>query len=194
MPDFMERPDFDIGQSMEMRGPFSWFAVLSPVPDNDSAIDNLVADLAAVLDTAVRIVRYSGSIEVLISDLHAPASDPVLIVNLNAAYAEQWSALDINRSGLVREGPIILWLSVESLTRLCACAPNLRSFLGGSIFRLAASGDEMTSTERQERLADLESHFQISGSEVIAQAEAGTLPPEPHFVEWLVLLGRGDLV
>jgi hypothetical protein len=52
----------------------------------------------------------------------------------------------------------------------------------------------MTSTERQERLADLESHFQISGSEVIAQAEAGTLPPEPHFVEWLVLLGRGDLV
>jgi hypothetical protein len=52
----------------------------------------------------------------------------------------------------------------------------------------------MTAAERRQRISSLESHFQISSAEVIARAEAGRLPTEPHFVEWLVLLDRGDLV
>ena len=52
----------------------------------------------------------------------------------------------------------------------------------------------MTAAERQQRISSLELHFHISSAEVIARAEAGNLPIEPHFVEWLVLLDRGDLV
>jgi hypothetical protein len=179
---------------MEIRGPFSWFALLSPATGNDAALENFTTELGAVLEAHVRIVPYSGSTEVLRSDLCEPASDPVIISNLDMADAGQWSALDINRSGFVREGPVGLWLAVDSLTRLCTYAPNIRSFLGGSIFHVGTSGDAMTAAELQQRISSLESHFNISSTEVIARAVAGNLPAEPHFVEWLVLLDRGDLV
>jgi hypothetical protein len=117
-----------------------------------------------------------------------------VISDLDQADANYWRALDINRSGLLRLGPVILWLSSMGLTGLCEHAPNIRSFVGGSIVYLGILGDAMTASERQQRISDLESHFQITSAEVILQAESGTLPTEPHFIEWLVLLDRGDLV
>ena len=194
MADFTEGPAFEIGRRMEIRGPFAWLAILSAVADGKATLENLAAELGAVLETPVRIVHYSGSAEELRSELRKDASDPVLISSLNLADGEHWSVLDINRSGLIREGAIILWLSVDDLTRLCTFAPNVRSFIGGSIFHVSKSGDALTTAERLERISSLEAHFQISSSDVIALAEAGNLPTEPHFVEWLVLLDRGDLV
>ncbi len=52
----------------------------------------------------------------------------------------------------------------------------------------------MTDLERAERIAEFEAHFQMTSADVIERAQSGTLPTEPHFVEWLVLLDRGDLV
>jgi hypothetical protein len=52
----------------------------------------------------------------------------------------------------------------------------------------------MTEEERQRRLADLAAHYKLDNEQVIRLAEARTLPPDPEFVEWLVLLGRGDLL
>jgi hypothetical protein len=52
----------------------------------------------------------------------------------------------------------------------------------------------MTASERKQRITDLESHFHMMSSDVILRAQSGKLPAEPHFVEWLVLLDRGDLV
>ncbi len=192
MPNFIEAPAFDIGRRIEIRGPFSWFAILRP--DADAALENFAIDLGAVLEAEVRIIPYSGSTELLRSELSEPVSDPVIISNLETVDAEHWSSLDINRSGFVREGSIIFWLSAGGLTKLVAHAPNLRSFIGGSIFHAGSAGGAMTDAERQHRIASLESHFKITSPEVIAQAEAGSLPTEPHFVEWLVLLDRGDLV
>jgi hypothetical protein len=194
MPDFTGGPAFDIGRRIEIRGPFSWFALLGPATDGTAAVEDLATELGAVLEAQVRIVPYTGSAEILGSYLREPATDPVLISNLDIADAVQWSALDINRSGFAREGPVILCLSVDSLTQLCTHAPNIRSFLGGGIFHAGTSGGAMTSAERQERISSLESHFHISSVEVIKRAETGILPTEPHFVEWLVLLDRGDLV
>jgi len=193
MADFIDGPAFDIGRRIEIRGPFSWFALLGPT-DDKAAVEDLATELGAVLEDPVRIVQYSGSTERLRSDLQEPASDAVIISNLEMADPERWSALDINRSGFIREGPVVLWLSADGLAQLCTSAPNIRSFLGGSIFHAGVPGDAMTPGERLQRISSLESHFHISSAEVIERAEAGNLPTEPHFVEWLVLLDRGDLV
>jgi hypothetical protein len=169
--------------------------VLKPAGDAESALDIFVAGLSAVLDNPVRVIDVMAlSPDKLRSELNAPPSDPVLISGLDHADANFWRALDINRSALLRVGPVILWLSSAGLTGLCDYAHNLRSFVGGSIEHLDIHGDVMTANERQQRIADLESHFQITSTEVILRAESGTLPTEPHFVEWLVLLDRGDLV
>jgi hypothetical protein len=98
------------------------------------------------------------------------------------------------RSALERKGPVILWLASEDIANLANFAPNIRSLIGGSIFVVGPDGGIMTETERQQRLKELSEHFGFSGDEAVRKAEARELPHEPEFVEWLVLLGRGDLL
>ena len=194
MTDFLMEPAFEIGRRLEIRGSSAWFVVLRPAEEED-AMANFVADLSAVLDQPVRVVRSSGSsFERLWSELGESACDPVLISDLDQADAERWRALDVNRSAWLREGAVVLWLSAAGVTNLCSYAPNIRSIVGGSIFNLGTDGGAMTVDERDQRIADLESHFEMNSTEVIKRAESGVLPTEPEFVEWLVLLGRGDLV
>jgi hypothetical protein len=192
--DFLTQPAFEIGRRLEIRGSSAWFVVLRPAEEGD-ALANFVADLSAVLDQPVRLVQsFGSSFEQLRNDLTESAGDPVLIPDLDQADAERWRALDVNRSAWLREGAVVLWLSAAGVTNLCSYAPNIRSIVGGSIFNLRTYGEAMTAAERDQQIADLESHFGMSSAEVIRQAESGVLPTEPHFVEWLVLLGRGDLV
>ena len=194
MTDFLTQPAFEIGRRLEIRGSSAWFVVLRPAEDGD-ALENFVADLSAVLDQPVRVVPSSGSsFEKLRGDLGESAGDPVLIADLDEADAERWRALDVNRSAWLREGAVVLWLSAAGVTSLCSYAPNIRSIVGGSIFNLGTDGGAMTVAERDQRIADLESHFEMKSAEVIKQAELGVLPTGSHFVEWLVLLDRGDLV
>jgi hypothetical protein len=191
--DFTE-PAFEIGRRLEIRGSSVWLVVLRPFEEED-ALANFIADLSAVLDQPVRVVRSSGSsFEQLRGDLNDPAGDPVLITDLDEADAERWRALDVNRSAWLREGAVVLWLSAAGVTNLCSYAPNIKSIVGGSIFNLGSDGGAMSAAERAQQIADLESHFGMNSAEVIRRAESGVLPTDPHFVEWLVLLGRGDLV
>jgi hypothetical protein len=195
MPDFINEPVFEIGRRVEIRGAYAWFVVLKPSDDSELALENFAAGLSAVLGQPVRVIDFQAySFEELRASLNARLDDAVLISDLDHAESSDWQTLDINRSGLLREGPVVFWLSGRDLTRLCEYAPNIRSFVGGSIFALGTHGEELTPGERQQRISDLESHFSMTSAEVIARAESRTLPTEPHFVEWLVLLDRGDLV
>ncbi len=195
MTDFVVEPSFDIGRWIDIRGPYSWFVVLRPTKDAESALQGFTADLSAALDEPIRIIRPTGElIENLRAALCEPKGDTVLIADLDQVDAGTWSALDINRSGFARPGAVILWLSIVGLVGLCQHAPNIRSFVGGSIFYLGRHSEAMTTAERQQRISDLEMHFSMTSDEVVRLAETRTLPAEPHFVEWLVLLDRGDLV
>ncbi|HXB71676.1 MAG TPA: hypothetical protein VNY05_25795 [Candidatus Acidoferrales bacterium] len=194
MTDFITEPAFEIGRRLEIRGSYAWFVVLRPAEEG-GALENFVAGLSSVLDEPVRVVHtFGSSFEKLRSDLNESKSDPALITDLDQADADYWSAMDVNRSALLREGAVVLWLSSFGLANLCGYAPNIRSFVGGSIFNLGTDGEAMTLDERDLRIAELESHFELKSADVIKRGESGVLPTEPHFVEWLVLLGRGDLV
>lgn len=52
----------------------------------------------------------------------------------------------------------------------------------------------LTTEEVEERLQNLREHGNLTDQQVIEMAEAGALPSEPYFAEWLVLLDRGDLI
>src|SRR5262245_2321650 len=187
---FLEQPAFEIGRRIDIRGGNTWFVVLGP----DDSIAGFIADLSASLSRTVRVVTGAGSMDELLTALASPADDPVLIADLDGLDVGAWSALDVNRSGLAREGAVVLWLSSNGLAHLSHFAPNLRSFVGGSIFPLSLDGSTLTSEERASRIAEMEDHFRMTSEQAIAQAVAGTQPSDPLFVEWLVLLDRGDLV
>ena len=195
MNDFIEQPAFEIGRRLEIRGSDVWCVALKPSGADATTLADFAADLSAVLGQQVRIIEALPlSVDRLCKDLSEPDSDPVLVSAWEQADDAMWRDLDINRSGLSRPGPVILWLSATALARLCNRAPNLRSFVGGSIFLLGSHGQAMTPSERQKEIAELESHYEMSSQEMLRLAESGTLPADTHFVEWLVLLERGDLV
>lgn len=195
MPDFEPRPGHEIARRLELRGGHAWVVVLKPGETVQSALEALEDELDVYVGGPVRTLDASGlSIADLRERLHTPPDDVVVLTGLDDFDKDSWTALDINRDGMARQGTLVLWLSPEGVLGLCRHAPNLRSFIGGSIFHLGPDGGIMTEEERQRRRADLAAHYKLDNGQVIQLAEARKLPPEPEFVEWLVLLGRGDLL
>ncbi len=195
MPEFESQPIFEIARRLEIRGETGWLAVLTLASDSAAALDELRTELESVLQKPARVVELQPSIfEELREALHQPDNDAVILSRGTGLTPEKWRSLDIMRSALERKGPVVLWLAPDDIANLADFAPNIRSFIGGSIFLAGPDGGIMTETERQQRLKDLSEHFGLTGEEVVRKAEARELPHEPEFVEWLVLLNRGDLV
>ncbi len=195
MPEFSTQPFFEIARRLEIRGETGWIAVLSPATDSAAVLDQLQTELQSILQKPSRVILLKPStFEELREALHQPDDDAVVLSGGTGLTPEKWRSLDVMRSALERNGPVILWLAPGDIANLADYAPNIRSFIGGSIFFAGPDGGIMTETERQERLTELSQHFRLTGEEVVRKAEAKELPLEPEFVEWLVLLGRGDLV
>ncbi len=195
MPEFSSQPFFDIARRLEVRGETGWLAVLSPITDSASALDQLRTELESVLQKPARVIPLEPStFEELRESMHQPDDDAVILSGGAGLTPEKWCSLDIMRSALERKGPVILWLASDDIANLANLAPNIRSLIGGSIFVAGPDGGIMTQTERQKRLKELSEHFGLTGEEVVRKAEAKELSNEPEFVEWLVLLDRGDLV
>ena len=195
MPEFSSQPFFEIARRLEIRGETGWLAVLTVATDSTAALDQLHTELQSILQKPARVVHLEPStFEELREALHQPDDDAVILSSGMGLTPEKWRSLDIMRSALERKGPVILWLSPGDVANLTEHAPNIHSFIGGSIFLAGPDGGIMTEAERQERLNELSQHFGFSGDEAVRKAEARELPHEPEFVEWLVLLGRGDLL
>jgi len=52
----------------------------------------------------------------------------------------------------------------------------------------------LSTEEIRERIKDLETHYRMTSAEMVEKWKAKEVPPEAHFVEWLVFLDRGDLL
>ena len=195
MPEFIARPAYQIARGLEVRGTDAWFVVLRPAENPEVALQDFQDELLVYLNAPVRIIdATSASVADLRQQLRTRPDNAVVLVGLDGWNQDSWTSLDINRDGMVRAGALIFWLSPAGVLGLCQYAPNIRSFVGGSIFELGPDEGVMSEGERQRRLEALAEHYQLSNEQVIQMAQAETLPPEPEFVEWLVLLGRGDLL
>jgi hypothetical protein len=73
-------------------------------------------------------------------------------------------------------------------------APNLASWLGGQVFMFPSHGETGVAAHREQRLAALRAWASRSDQEIVEAAHSGTLPPDPEYAEWLVLLGHGELL
>jgi len=62
------------------------------------------------------------------------------------------------------------------------------------MWTLDPGADSLSDAERNERLKALRRWSKLTDEEVVRRAEAGSLPDDPEYTEWLVLLDRADLV
>jgi hypothetical protein len=197
VPDFPVEQPVEIARRLEIRGEdsSSWIVILTPLVDPEGALNRVRGDLSALLQKSTRVLKLAdNTYKQLRSNLNEPADDIVILVAVGEFTHDKWQSIDLMRSALERKGPIIFWVSAETFAGLSEYAPNIRSFIGPSVFIAGPEGSIMTEEDRLNRLQELAHHYGQTNEEIVRKAEARELVPEPHLVEWLVLLGRGDLV
>jgi hypothetical protein len=197
LPEFPTQPAVEIARRLEIRGSdsSSWVALLAPLENADDALSALRSNLSALLRVDARTLDLRDShFEDLRQAMHYPPDDVVILTATGRLGRDQWTALDLMRSALERAGPIIIWVSLEGFAELAQYAPNIRSFIGPSAFAVGPDGGVLSDEERAKRLRELAEYYEFSNDDLIRKAEAREIPSDPRIVEWLILLGRSDLV
>lgn len=103
-----------------------------------------------------------------------------------------WTALDVGRSRIQRVGPHVLFV-LRHAGGLLTSASHLASMVE-RVVRLDVDASELTEAERAARLDAWRTHYQMPDEELLRRVREGRIPLEPGVVEWLVLLGKADLV
>jgi hypothetical protein len=179
-------------RSFALRGTAVYGAYLAAPGEVDAAIEELGAEIAAI-DDRIQIAKLQArAAEQLIADLATTPAELVL-VDARSFLAPDWAVLDRRRSSLAHPGVLILVTTPSSFNELMRSAPNLASWLGAQVFAYVRDGAD-AEPARQRRLEGLRAWALRSDADVVRAAEAGTLPRDPEYAEWLVLLGRGDLL
>jgi hypothetical protein len=143
----------------------------------------------------VHIVDPSGPRAIDFTVQQTDASSVVIIRGLGEFGESDWRHLDLLRSRLLRQGPLIFLLDSTAAEALVRWAPNLASWLGDSVFALVVEGvGHLSDAERESRIRDLEQQTGFTSREILERARIGTLPADPVFAEWLVLLKSPDLL
>jgi hypothetical protein len=123
-------------------------------------------------------------------------AEKILLIDASGYRVSDWKLMDRRRSELQRSMPTVFLTTRESFDGAMRTAPNLTSWLGGDVFCHADERSRGRDAERirNERLNALRQWSGRSDHQVLELARAGALPLEPEYAEWLVLLGRGDLL
>jgi hypothetical protein len=164
---------------------------------NPGESESLVTEVEAELHTlnehvAVCSLIPSPGAARLLHELPAITAD-VLLIGAESYGEEDWRLLDRRRSALARTGVTVFFTTPPSFTLLTRVAPNLSSWLAGLVFS-AGMEHATTQDQREARLARLRAWAGMTDAEVALAAAEGRLPGDPEYAEWLVLIGRGDLL
>jgi len=118
-----------------------------------------------------------------------------LIATVESMADAEWQRLDRARTRLEGNGDtrIVFVMSQATAARAANAAPNLWSFLSSALHHLAAE-EPLSAEDTEERLDALREHYAMSDAQLIALAERGDAPRDPGVVEWLILIGRTDLL
>lgn len=148
-------------------------------------------DVAGPLSVALA-AQGAGSIAT-IEGLPADYSAQGIVIakSLREIPDEGWRALVVSRSRWLAGPTVVLVVDVAAWRDLARLAPDVASWLRGKVFQWQPEQDLF---DADARLASLREQFGYTDEEVVRLAEAGRLPADPAFGEWVALVGRSDLL
>jgi hypothetical protein len=176
--------------------PDTWALVAAPEASLREAHDELAEEIRFALDDegsggAYTFVRALPASKNFVDELAAAPPGIVLLAGLEGVDDDAIRLLDLQRNRLVGVASFVLLTTEAGAERLARLAPNLWSLVGPKAFRLDQSIGRM---DVDARLASLREATGLDDEEVVRRAQAGSLPADPIYAEWLALLGRGDLL
>lgn len=190
----LDVPQIGVAEFALRAGTAPGWSALVVAPEHAEETANLLAEELQALDRLPIVCVAPATPEDMVHSVQAAGDRTVVIRGLEGFSARDWQHVDLLRSRLARAGCTVLLLSSAAISRFAEAAPNLSSWLGSTVWRADLGADVLSPLETQRRLGALREHTGLADDDVLARAERGELPGDPEFAEWLILLGRGDLV
>jgi hypothetical protein len=170
-----------------------WSVLVTEAEQQEPALIELEESIPIFIDEAVKVIAITPDVEELVHIVQASESY-ILLWQFDIWQPEQWQQFDYARSRFSHDNGGIILLTPNSAAQLQTYAPNFASWIGSRVYDLQLGLEILTEAESQQRLKALQQFTGKTDAEVIRLAETGQLPTDPEYGEWLVLLGRGDLL
>jgi hypothetical protein len=170
-----------------------WSVLVTEAEQQEPALIELEESIPIFIDEAVKVIAITPDVEELVHIVQASESY-ILLWQFDIWQPEQWQQFDYARSRFSHDNGGIILLTPNSAAQLQTYAPNFASWIGSRVYDLQLGLEILTEAESQQRLKALQQFTSKTDAEVIRLAETGQLPTDPEYGEWLVLLGRGDLL
>lgn len=183
-------------QAVSTAGTGQWYALIvqdertvAAVASDVTAEINLTLDEGQTADSLDMGAALSDAVQQVVS-----STQPVLVLSGFESLSDaDWVSLNFLRSRLLGDHTLVFVMGISALLKLQQRAPDLDSLLSGSTWQLDTQADTLSTQDREERLQALRDGLGLTDAQVLAQAEA-ELPSDPRLAEWLVLLGKGELL
>jgi hypothetical protein len=170
-----------------------WSILVTAPAQQQQALTELEESIPIFIDEAVKVIAITPDVELLIHEVQSSEAY-ILLWQFDIWQQKQWQQFDYARSRFSHKKGGILLLTPHSAAQFQIYAPNFASWIGPRVYDLQLGLEILTEAESQQRLEALQQFTGKTDAEIIRLAETGQLPRDPEYGEWLVLLGRGDLL
>jgi hypothetical protein len=176
-----------------------WSVLAIENDDMAEVLEELTDGIEVFIESSIEIINVEEKGKNFnpesIDDIFNPDINYFLLWGFDSWTDVQWRQLDYLRSRLDQEKRCgVMIMSQQSVVKMIDHSPNFSSWIDGKIFYLQLGAEILTHEEGELRLIALREWAELSDSEVIEKAQTHQLPSEPEYCEWLILLGRGDLI
>ncbi|MEA5568381.1 hypothetical protein [Anabaena sp. UHCC 0399] len=171
-----------------------WSVLIVSNSSHQQLVDDLKETLGIFAECEVECLSGNSEPSHLVKKIIHADQDYIIIWDFEKWDRNHWYRLDCMRSALIRKRGVVLILSPESAKTMFSYAPNIVSWLGSRVYNLLKDRELLSIEECHVRLEKLREWSGLTDSQVIEMAEAKTLPLDPEYAEWLILLERGDLI
>lgn len=169
-----------------------WQLLVVPEGRQTDLAETLAHELAALTERAV--IHCAARTAVEFEEIARRDLDAALVIAVSPDFGDdEWRAIDMARTRLERNGQTVLILTANSVGRLPSLAPNLWSWISDGVWTYAHEGG-LRAEERIQRLNSLRDYFKFDDVGLVRRVESGDLVVDADIAEWLVLLGRGDML
>lgn len=177
--------------------PSGWSVVVVEETRLDETTEALREELSFLLEEdegggSVRVLSGHQAGSALIAQIALLNLEDVVLLSLTADVVESVArSFDYERGRLVGGPRGVILTSEAGVRALASEAPNFWSWIGPRVWGVDSRAGQL---DRDARLASLREGSGMSDAEMLLRVEARTIKLDPVIAEWLVLLGKGDLL
>lgn len=169
-----------------------WLVLISSVEQQPEILDDLQETTTIFTGGTYTAVKVESP-ELCLDTIDSQENHLLVLYGFEQWDEQAWRKLDYSRYRQHNNHTTILLLSWEAYQRMSQFAQHFTHWIK-KVFQFDPEGIYLSEEAKESCLANLREWSGYSDQDVIRMAEDHTLPRDPEYGEWLILIDRGDLI